>query len=112
MSSAYPSSAVRAFRPAPVILMQTTSIALPPAFMFSRRAIASPLWTRPANHVAVEPMDKHEKVLGGALRVNGEQFQRLALLWVEAMASGLNLSPLPPHLLITLFERRFRLIQG
>jgi len=28
--------------------MRTTSIALPPAFMFSRCAIASPLWTRPA----------------------------------------------------------------
>src|SRR5712671_1989612 len=37
-----------ALRPAVVILMRTTSIALSPAFMFSRRAIASPLLTRPA----------------------------------------------------------------
>jgi hypothetical protein len=34
--------------PAPVIRMRTISIALLPAFMFSRRAIASPLWERPA----------------------------------------------------------------
>jgi hypothetical protein len=37
-----------ALRPASVIRMRTTSIVLPPAFMFSRFAVASPLRTRPA----------------------------------------------------------------
>ena len=64
-----------------------------------------------SNHIAVEPMDEHEKLLSGALRVTGEQFQRLALLPAEAMLSRgrwhreLNLSPPPSHLLITLSER-------
>src|SRR5258707_2749612 len=48
IASTHQSWAARASRPAPVILIRTTSIALSPAFMFSRRAIASPLRIRPA----------------------------------------------------------------
>src|SRR5258708_37771216 len=59
-ASTHQPSAARASRPAPVIRMRTTSIALLPAFMFSRRAIASPLWTRASDHVAIEPMSEHE----------------------------------------------------
>src|SRR5258706_12097143 len=45
---AYHSQAAGAPRPAAVILIRTTSIVLPPAFMLSRFAVASPSRTRPA----------------------------------------------------------------
>src|SRR5262249_10761737 len=78
--------------------------------------ILAPCHRKPAmdeasDHVAIEPMGEHEEFLSGALRVTGEQLQRLALLRAEAMLSRgrwhpeQNLSLPPPHPFITLFER-------
>src|SRR5260370_39160682 len=53
--------------------------------MFSRRAIASPLLTKPAIMSLSNPWTSTSNFLSDALRIAGEQLQRLALLVSEAL---------------------------
>ena len=80
-----------------------------------------PAFDEVSDHVAVEPMNEHKQLICGALRIAGEQLQRLALVGTKAMfrhqrqliLTGIaaHHSPLPLVLLITLDERGFRLVQ-
>ena len=64
-------------RAAFVTVIRMTSIGGLPVSTISRRALASPVRTRPC--VSIEPVGEHKQVLGEAMRNATEQLKRTAL---------------------------------